>query len=45
MPGGKGVLEAIEKQLGLPQERMWPSKYTLWRYGNTSSSSVWCAAP
>ncbi|EIE23299.1 hypothetical protein COCSUDRAFT_36731 [Coccomyxa subellipsoidea C-169] len=39
--GGKGVLEAIEKQLGLPQERMWPSKYTLWRYGNTSSSSVW----
>ncbi|CAL8465224.1 g4759 [Coccomyxa elongata] len=39
--GGKGVLEAMEKQLGLTPEHMWPSKYALWRYGNTSSSSIW----
>jgi hypothetical protein len=40
--GGRGVVEEIEKQLGMTPELMQPSKDTLFRYGNTSSSSIWC---
>lgn len=39
------MIEAIEKQLALSEEHVWPSKYTLWRYGNTSSSSIWYNVP
>ena len=39
--GGRGVIEEIEKQLHLTPEQTKPSKDSLYRYGNTSSSSVW----
>ena len=40
-PGGKGIIEEIEKQLKLTSTLIRPSKATLERFGNTSSSSVW----
>ena len=43
--GGAGVIEEIEKQLRLRPESVKPSQETLYRYGNTSSSSIWCAPP
>lgn len=43
--GGRAVIEEIEKQLKLSPEHVAPSKETLYRYGNTSSSSIWCGAP
>ena len=42
--GGRGVIDAIEKQLELREEHVRASRETLYRYGNVSSSSVWCAA-
>ena len=42
--GGRGVVEEIEKQLAMTPALMQPSKDTLFRYGNTSSSSIWCVA-
>ncbi|XP_021897116.1 3-ketoacyl-CoA synthase 20-like [Carica papaya] len=39
--GGKSVLDEIEKSLKLDQWHMEPSRMTLYRYGNTSSSSLW----
>eukprot|EP00891_Asterochloris_glomerata_P003272 jgi/Astpho2/3272/e_gw1.00053.8.1_t len=39
--GGRGVIEEIEKQLQLAPNHVQASKDTLWRYGNTSSSSIW----
>lgn len=39
--GGRGVLDAIEKNLQLPQEKLNASRHTLYNYGNTSSSSIW----
>lgn len=39
--GGRGVVEGLSKQLGLPHEKMAPSANTLYWYGNTSSSTVW----
>ena len=41
--GGRGVIDEIEKQLRLPIEKIEPSRHTLSRYGNISSSSIWCA--
>ena len=41
--GGRAVIEEIEKQLKLTAKHVNPSKDTLFRYGNTSSSSIWCA--
>jgi len=38
---GRGVLDGLEKQLGLAAAHMAPSRATLARYGNTSSSSIW----
>lgn len=43
--GGRAVIEEIEKQLRLRADHVAPSKETLRRFGNTSSSSIWCAAP
>ena len=40
--GGRAVVEEIQKQLQLTEELVAPSKATLFRYGNTSSSSIWC---
>lgn len=39
--GGRGVLDAIEKQLILSPDIIQPSRETLHRYGNISASSVW----
>jgi 3-hydroxy-3-methylglutaryl CoA synthase len=39
--GGRAVIDEIEKQLQLPPHLVAPSKESLHRYGNTSSSAVW----
>lgn len=39
--GGKAVLDELEKNLGLTKWHMEPSRMTLYRYGNVSSSSIW----
>ncbi|EFJ37673.1 hypothetical protein SELMODRAFT_75021 [Selaginella moellendorffii] len=39
--GGRGVLDDLQKNLGLTDWHMEPSRMTLYRWGNTSSSSLW----
>jgi predicted naringenin-chalcone synthase len=39
--GGRGVIDAIQKELGLSDNFVEPSRAALYRYGNVSSSSVW----
>ncbi|MED6205885.1 3-ketoacyl-CoA synthase 2 [Stylosanthes scabra] len=39
--GGKAVQDEMQKVLGLSDWHMEPSRMSLYRYGNTSSSSVW----
>lgn len=43
--GGAGVVAEIEKQLQLQPESVQPTKDTLYRWGNVSSSSIWCHLP
>ncbi len=37
------MIDAIEKQLELLPAHVEPSRETLYRYGNVSSASIWCA--
>eukprot|EP01105_Mastigella_eilhardi_P017158 TRINITY_DN3949_c0_g1_i1.p1 TRINITY_DN3949_c0_g1~~TRINITY_DN3949_c0_g1_i1.p1 ORF type:complete len:472 (-),score=120.02 TRINITY_DN3949_c0_g1_i1:116-1531(-) len=39
--GGRGIIDGLEDNLHLTPEDVLPSRATLYRYGNTSSSSVW----
>ncbi|KAD3068599.1 hypothetical protein E3N88_36479 [Mikania micrantha] len=39
--GGKMVLDELQKSLGFSDDVMEASRMTLYRYGNTSSSSIW----
>ncbi|XP_058076988.1 3-ketoacyl-CoA synthase 7-like [Magnolia sinica] len=39
--GGRAVIDVIESVLGMSKEDMEASRMTLYRFGNTSSSSIW----
>lgn len=39
--GGRAVIDVMQDALKLSDYDILPSRYVLWRYGNTSSASVW----
>ena len=40
-PGGRSVLDRVQRALGLSAEQLQPSRDVLRRYGNMSSATVW----
>lgn len=42
--GGRAIIDGLEQNLQLEPRHVEPSRATLYRYGNTSSSSIWYAA-
>lgn len=42
-PGGKAVISEVGSKLQLNEEQCMPMLVPFERYGNTSSSSTWCA--
>ena len=39
--GGRAVLDTLQEKLKLSDDDMKPSRHVLYKYGNTSSSSIW----
>ncbi|XP_027338302.1 probable 3-ketoacyl-CoA synthase 21 [Abrus precatorius] len=39
--GGRAIIQAVERNLRLRKQDVEPSTMTLYRFGNTSSSSIW----
>ena len=41
--GGRAVIDEMEEKLSLTPKQVQPSKDALYRFGNTSAASTWCA--
>jgi len=39
--GGRGIIDGLEKEMHLTRGQVEPSRASLYRFGNTSSTSVW----
>jgi 3-ketoacyl-CoA synthase len=39
--GGRGIIDGLEKEMALTRSDVEPSRASLYRFGNTSSTSVW----
>lgn len=39
--GGRGIIDGLEKEMSLSRQQVEPSRASLYRFGNTSSTSVW----
>eukprot|EP00882_Tetradesmus_deserticola_P006257 GHRQ01006585.1.p2 GENE.GHRQ01006585.1~~GHRQ01006585.1.p2 ORF type:complete len:321 (+),score=147.63 GHRQ01006585.1:1207-2169(+) len=39
--GGRGIIDGLEKEMQLSRQQVEPSRASLYRFGNTSSTSVW----
>lgn len=39
--GGRGIIDGLEKEMALSRPNVEPSRASLYRFGNTSSTSVW----
>ena len=42
--GGRAVIDEMEEKLSLTAAQCQPSKDALYRFGNTSAASTWCAS-
>jgi 3-ketoacyl-CoA synthase len=39
--GGRGIIDGLEKELSLTRRQVEPSRASLYRFANTSSTSIW----
>lgn len=39
--GGRGIIDGLEKEMALTRRQVEPSRASLYRFGNTSSTSIW----
>lgn len=39
--GGRGIIDGLEKEMTLTRRQVEPSRASLYRFGNTSSTSIW----